>query len=116
MSNIASTITTQGNLNKDIVKKWLGVMEVLKAQAKESIEIDPAACEEYAYDLEGLLTRYVGIPADLVYPTMLLNGYNCSYSYNGVQSKFLTLNNTIATTYAAMFKRVIGTPGVVRNQ
>lgn len=55
-----------------------------------TIEVEPTEANRYKGDLRGLLLLK-GVPADIIFPTMLFNGIENSYEYDGIQSTFYVL-------------------------
>ena len=108
-SSIINKIPNTNNLDKDLVKKWHSVKGVLMGQVNTEANVEPAVCLEFVFDLEGLLRQYLRVPEELIYPTMLVNNFNCSQSYDGRQNKFWLLSGTDAQMYASLFKRKIKT-------
>lgn len=106
-NSLADKIPNTNNLDKELIKKWHSVKGVLMGQVNVQTTVDPAVCLEFVFDLEGLFREYLRIPEDLIYPTMLVNNFNCSQSYDGKENKFWLLSGTNATLYSNLFKRKV---------
>lgn len=55
-----------------------------------TLEVEPTEANRYKGDLRGLLLLK-NVPADLIYPTLLFNGMENGYEFDGLQTTFFVL-------------------------
>lgn len=107
MANIAKDIPAGNKLDKEMIKKWNSVLQQLIETRSGPFEVDAAVCEEFIFDLAGLLKHQLGVSDDLIYPTIRVNGYNCSQNYMGNQNQFYLLDSSLSGLYRSLFARKV---------
>jgi hypothetical protein len=104
MASIGDKISRIPCLTTDLVSKWNTVIKILSENhISKQIEIKPSIVEKYKGDLWGLFKNEVGLQDEYIYPTIRVNGYTSSSSYNGEKLRFDIISNNKLAMYYKLF-------------
>lgn len=87
-----STYITSNKITLSNVSQLLLLLKEHYQQVKPSATVTPAVAYRYKGNLIGLLKNELNIDEDMLYLTMLINGYYDSSSYDGRLNEFAVLN------------------------
>lgn len=104
MASIGDKISGTSYLTTDLVSKWNTIIKILSENhITKQIEVKPATVEKYKGDLWGLFKNEVGLQDEYIYPTIRINGYPSSSSYNGEKLRFDILDSNKLSMYYKLF-------------
>jgi len=84
MAGLADEIKVDKYLNKDLPDMWFMLKNKLLNEAVTSvIEIKPTEALKYVHDMEGLFLS-LDIDTNYILPHIIVNGYNSSRKYDGM--------------------------------
>lgn len=106
MDNIALDIKDKEPLTSDLISRWNTTLHILKENHIANVaEITPVLAEKYRFDLAGLLMNEMNIPEKHVYPHIIINGYDSSYSYDGKKLRLSILSEHALDLYYKLLSK-----------
>ena len=106
MGQLSKHIRTTNITSKFMIDSWNSAFEIIKRTVNTGPrEITPQLAEMYKFDLEGLFRNEFGIPKEMIYPNIKLNGYDSSNCYDGKKLRFNLFHSDGLATYCSAFIR-----------
>ena len=104
--NISNTIDTSDTMTEDLMIKWNNIIDILSSKHLErEVSIKPTIAAKYRFDMFGLFQNDLGIPPELIYPHIRVNGYNSSSCYDGYQINIKIIASDILMSYYKLFTK-----------
>ncbi|EPU3828895.1 hypothetical protein ACVWU4_000875 [Campylobacter coli] len=103
---LTSSLTESEYISKDIILKWNSIVPVIeRTTTLKDVTIDIKDANLYTHNLEGLLRDKFNINKEFVYPTIRINGYDCSEQYDGRALSFKLIDPYTLEKYYRIIKR-----------
>lgn len=104
--NISNTIDLGDVMTEDLMNKWNNIIDILeKKHIDREVSIKPTIAAKYEFDMYGLFQNELGIPPELIYPHIRVNGYNSSNCYDGYKINISILSSDILMSYYKLFTK-----------
>ena len=90
--------------DQEVMDFWDNVIPIIKNKISYSTHtFSMAEADRYKFDLYGLLRVELVLPEELIYPNILLNGYQCSEDYDGIRTTIYTGNRQDLLNYYEIY-------------
>jgi len=104
--NLSNTIDLSDVMTETILIRWNNIIDALVSNHLErEVSIKPSIAAKYTFDMFGLFQNELGIPPELIYPHIRVNGYASSNDYEGVRTTIKLISSDIVLAYYKLFTK-----------